>query len=174
MNRVKTFLLAALASALVVAGTYNLYPQKKLPKHMVIDSMVLMKSERELIVYANGGIINTYSVALGPNPIGHKQMEGDGKTPEGTYHISGKTATSRFHKNLGISYPDETDIAHAKALSVSPGGSIKIHGLQNGLGFIGRLHTLSDWTAGCVAVTDVEIDELYECVSVGIPITILP
>jgi len=174
MKRLKAFLVLTIMSVLVVATTYNLYPRKKLPEHTVIDSMVLVKSERKLIAYFHGAILNTYNVALGHDPIGHKKREGDGKTPEGTYHISDKTATSRFHKNLGISYPGETDVARAKALGVSPGGDIKIHGLQNGLGFIGRLQTLSDWTSGCVAVTDEEIDELYECVSVGTPVTILP
>ncbi len=113
-------------------------------------------------------------MALGKNPIGAKQYEGDKKTPEGVYFINAKSADSKFHKNLGISYPNKEDIRIAKQIGKAPGGNIKIHGLQNGLGFIGRLQSFSDWTAGCIALTNEEIDELYEHTPIGTPVEIKP
>lgn len=90
------------------------------------------------------------------------------------YFIDSKNPKSGYHKNLGISYPNEEDIQNAKFEGVEPGGEIKIHGLRNGLGFIGKFHRWYDWTAGCIALTDSEIDELYRSVEMGSPILIQP
>jgi murein L,D-transpeptidase YafK len=90
------------------------------------------------------------------------------------YEIDGKNPNSICHKNLGISYPNDVDRANAKTLGKSPGGGIKIHGLLNGYGHIGKAHVLNDWTWGCIAVTDEEMDELYYAVPIGTPILILP
>lgn len=139
-----------------------------------IDSIVVLKSERRLQVYNNGHLLKTYKIALGEHPIGHKQYEGDRKTPEGLYFINGKNPNSTCHKNLGISYPNDTDRAAARKIGKSPGGDIKIHGLPNGQGYIGRMHSMKDWTYGCIAVTDEEVDEIYDHTAVGIPINILP
>jgi murein L,D-transpeptidase YafK len=119
-------------------------------------------------------VIKTYAIALGGNPTGDKELEGDKRTPEGKYFIDGKNPNSDYHKNLGISYPDKTDIAEASDRNVKPGGEIKIHGIRNGFGFIGKFHRITDWTAGCIALTDDEVDELYECVKTGTPIIINP
>ncbi len=145
-----------------------------LPKDSKIDKIEVFKSKREMKVYQNGKLLKTYKIALGTNPTGAKQFEGDGKTPEGLYYIDGKNPNSSYHKNLGVSYPNETDKVFAKKNKKSPGGLIKIHGLPNGMGAIGSAHTLSDWTLGCIAVTSEEIDELYVSVPLRTPIQIHP
>src|SRR5437879_3526620 len=112
------------------------------------DAIVIHKSERELLVLKEGKVLMSYRVALGRNPIGAKQREGDGKTPEGEYRISGRNAMSAFHKSLRISYPDAVDRSRAAKEGVRPGGDIIIHGLPNGQGHIGAAHRLTDWTEG--------------------------
>ncbi|MGX2983091.1 L,D-transpeptidase family protein [Helicobacter sp. 23-1045] len=150
-------------------------------KGNAIDSLLVQKSDRVLKVLAkdstNGEIYvaKTYHIALGGNPQGHKMQEGDSKTPEGLYLIDSKNPKSRFFLNLGISYPNSADLAEAKARGVSAGGDIKIHGLRNGLGFLGKLsYVAGDWTDGCIAVLNDEIKELYESVKVGTKIMIVP
>jgi murein L,D-transpeptidase YafK len=106
--------------------------------------------------------------------MGDKEFEGDKRTPEGQYTINDKNSNSGFHKNLGISYPNKRDIEEAKKKKLKPGGEIKIHGIRNGFGFIGKFQRLFDWTAGCIALTDHEVDELYDSVEIGTPILILP
>jgi len=123
---------------------------------------------------SNNEIVKTYKISLGKVPKGAKEFEGDKKTPEGLYIINDKNPNSKCHKNLGISYPNEQDIEHAKKMGKSPGGLIKIHGMLNGYGWLGRFHLFRDWTAGCIAVTDKEMDELYENVKIGTPIEIKP
>lgn len=125
-------------------------------------------------VYSEGVLLKTYRISLGRSPIGHKQFEGDCKTPEGIYSIDGRNPNSTFHKNLGISYPNEKDLEKAKSLGKPAGGDIKIHGLRNGRGYISKFHRWKDWTAGCIAVTDTEIEELYDAVKIGAEIQIYP
>lgn len=129
-----------------------------------IDRLVVLKAKRQLWAYQGEQLIKMYPISLGFNPIGHKQFEGDGKTPEGIYRINERNPNSGYHKNLGISYPNKADQDFAAAQGKSAGGLIKIHGLRNGSGAIGRLHLAKDWTHGCIAVTDQESDELYEYV----------
>ncbi|WP_299826002.1 L,D-transpeptidase family protein [uncultured Pontibacter sp.] len=148
--------------------------EKRLSSDAVIDKLSIDKSERELSVYSKGKLLKTYSISLGKEPIGDKQFEGDNKTPEGLYFINGKNSQSSYYKNLGISYPNSEDRNEAKKLSKSAGGDIKIHGLPNKLPFLGRLHRITDWTAGCVAVTNEEMDELFNTVKMGTPIEIKP
>lgn len=146
-----------------------------LDKNAKIDKLIVHKSKREMQAFYQDKLIKTYPIALGQNPIGHKEFEGDMKTPEGIYTINDRNPNSSYHKNLGISYPNEQDIAHAKAHGKSAGGAIKIHGIKNGLGdIIGANHLLKDWTHGCIAVTDDEIDELFVAVVDNTPIHILP
>lgn len=145
-----------------------------LPADCHIDSIVVYKSKRTMLVFANGSCLKTYKIALGKTPVGDKEFEGDNKTPEGVYSINAKNPNSSFHKNLGISYPDSMHIAAAQQQGRSAGGDIKIHGLRNGAGWIGSLHRLRDWTAGCIAVTDSEIDELFAAVEIGAKIEIKP
>jgi murein L,D-transpeptidase YafK len=153
---------------------YYFYPEDKIPANTQIDKLVVYKSKRQLLAYSNGQLVKTYKISLGRQPIGDKEFEGDKKTPEGMYTIYDKNPHSIAHKNLGISYPNENDILHAKDMKKSPGGAIKIHGLYNGTGLLGKFHRLYDWTNGCIAVTDEEIDELYNAVKIGTEIEIKP
>ncbi len=166
--------LLAIALPLLTLGGYWLYPEEGPPPGTVIDSLVVHKSERRMEAFAQGASVRTYIIALGRSPVGDKQYEGDMRTPEGLYTIDSKNPNSGYHKNLGISYPNAEDRREAKALGRSPGGDIKIHGLPNGKGHIGKLHRQRDWTYGCIAVTDEEVDELYEAVRIGSPILIQP
>ena len=136
--------------------------------------IVVKKADRKMMLYTKDKLLKTYNISLGGNPIGHKKQEGDSKTPEGNYTISHKNAASRFHKSLKISYPNTIDCANAKNLGVSAGGDVMIHGLGKGFSFLGKLHTLQDWTLGCVAVTNEEIDEIWKIVDLGTSIQIDP
>ena len=144
------------------------------PAKIQVDSIVVYKSERIMKVFKDKRLVKTYRIALGSNSVGGKEFQGDGKTPEGLYYIDGKNPNSDYHKNLGISYPDEVDIKYAAQYGRSAGGDIKIHGFPNGYTFYQRQRLAKDWTIGCIAVTDKEIDELYEAVPIGTPILILP
>jgi murein L,D-transpeptidase YafK len=160
---------------LLVTGTlYYFFPEDKLPTDQKIDKLIVTKSKRTMDVYSAGQIIKTYTISLGRDPLGDKEFEGDKRTPEGQYRINDKNPNSGFHKNLGISYPNKKDIEEAKEKKLKPGGDIKIHGIRNGFGFIGKFQRLFDWTAGCIALTDQEVDELYNSVQIGTPILILP
>ena len=150
---------------LAILAGYYFYPGKKLQAGTVINKLVVYKSKRRMEAWSNGRLVKTYIIALGKDPIGHKEFEGDYRTPEGTYTINDRNPNSAYHKNLGVSYPDTDDIAHAKAISKPPGGDIKIHGLRNGRGAIGKFHRFKDWTHGCIAVTNDEIDELFTAVA---------
>ena len=158
----------------VILLIYYFYPEQKLPDGTTIDSIEVYKSERKMHVYSDGKLLKTYTISLGKNPIGAKQFEGDNKTPEGIYTINAKNPNSGYHKNLGISYPEAKDISLANQLGKPTGGDVKIHGIRNGSGFIGKFQRWKDWTAGCIAVTDPEMDELYHATSIGATIKILP
>lgn len=157
---------------LFASTVYYFYPENKLPAGIQIDKLVIYKSKRQMLAFSNGELVKTYIIALGKQPIGKKEFEGDKKTPEGIYFINDKNPNSGYHKNLGISYPNQADIKNAKRLGKRTGGDIKIHGLRNKTGYISKLHRLLDWTLGCIAVTDEEVDELYNSVKVGTPIEI--
>lgn len=153
---------------------YYFYPEQKLPAEIQIDKLVVYKSKRQLLAYSNGRLVKTYKISLGGQPMGDKEFEGDKKTPEGLYFINDKNPNSGYHKNLGVSYPNEEDVAYARQHNKSPGGEIKIHGLRNHTSFLGKFHRWFDWTLGCMAVTNEEIDELYGAVKVGTEIDIRP
>ena len=153
---------------------YYFYPEENLPADIQINRIVVYKSKRQLLAYSNDQLIKTYKISLGRNPIGNKEYEGDKKTPEGVYIIDDKNPNSSYHKNLGISYPNNKDIVHSKRLGKPTGGNVKIHGLRNHTGFISKLHRWYDWTLGCIALTNEEIDELYNAVEVGTRIEIKP
>jgi murein L,D-transpeptidase YafK len=119
-------------------------------------------------------VIKTYKVALGNQPVGAKERQGDGKTPEGKYLINWKNPKSQFHLSLHISYPNAADRARAKKLGVNPGGDIFIHGVGKTFGWLGAQHRLSDWTLGCIAVTNEEIEEVYALVRIGTAVEIRP
>jgi lipoprotein-anchoring transpeptidase ErfK/SrfK len=138
------------------------------------DSIVVEKGARRLTLFREGIPVVSYAVALGGSPVGHKERAGDRRTPEGLYRIDGRNANSRFHLGLHVSYPNAADRARAAQLGVPTGGDIMIHGLPNGQGAVGAAHRQYDWTNGCVAVTDEEIEEIWSSVPVGTPIRILP
>lgn len=143
-----------------------------IPDGLSIDSLVIIKSERTLSVFSKTTKIKTYFIALGKNPVGKKQFEGDYKTPEGIYSIDAKSASSKYHKNLNISYPNEEDTKYAAAQQKRAGGEIKIHGLPNG--YNEKNYIRYDWTHGCIGLTNSEIDELYKHIRIGSPVLILP
>lgn len=121
-----------------------------------------------------GQVVKSYKIALGGEPLGPKTRQGDHRTPEGVYVIDRRNAKSQFDRSLHISYPNTTDREHARKLGISPGGDIFIHGLPNGYGFIGSAHRARDWTDGCIAVTDQEIEEIWRLVDNGTPVEIRP
>ena len=127
-----------------------------------------------MVLYQNGHIVKTYRIALGPNSVGPKLRQGDLRTPEGVYQIDAKNPHSHYHLALRLSYPNEEDRDRAKKLGVSPGGDIMIHGLPDRYSYVGSLHTRLDWTEGCIAVTNKEIEEIWKLVPVGTPVEIQP
>lgn len=149
-------------------------PDPPLPGGAVADRVLIEKAERRLTLYAGARVLKTYRVALGRNPVGPKQREGDGRTPEGRYVIAGRNPGSAFHLSLRISYPGPDDLRRARTAGVSPGSNIMIHGLRPGIGWIGSLHRVTDWTAGCIAVTNAEMDELWRAVADGTPVDVVP
>lgn len=170
--RKKKRVLLILSIPFLVLTLYYLFPEDRLCAETQIDKLVVLKSKREMLAYSKGQLVKSYRISLGRQPVGRKDFEGDKKTPEGLYFINDKSSSSGYHKNLGTSYPDKDDIDNADRLGKPPGGDIKIHGLRNGLGFIGKFHRWADWTLGCIAVTNREIRELYASVPIGTPIEI--
>ena len=138
------------------------------------DSLVLTKSRRELVLYYRGNPVRIYYVALGLNPVGDKERIGDNRTPEGLFFIQGRNPNSRYHLSLRISYPDDRHRARAARLGVEPGGDIMIHGLPAEQAPFGAAHRDYDWTNGCIAVTNKEIEELWSVIRDGTPIQIKP
>jgi murein L,D-transpeptidase YafK len=138
------------------------------------DKVLIEKKERRLTLLSKGEVIKTYKIALGGNPVGPKERQGDNKTPEGTYIIDSRNRDSGYHLSLHISYPNEKDKIRAKELGVSPGGDIMIHGFKNGHSLVGASHEEVDWTKGCVAVTDQEMEEIYKLVPNGTIVEIRP
>ncbi|HMK68312.1 MAG TPA: L,D-transpeptidase family protein [Stellaceae bacterium] len=139
-----------------------------------VDAIEVFKARHELVLLRNGTPIKTYRISLGTNPAGPKQQQGDHRTPEGRYVIDFHNRASAFHLSLHVSYPNAQDRKQAAARHVSPGGDIMIHGLPNGMGSQALLFQGVDWTDGCIAVTDAEIEEIARAVPDGTPITIHP
>jgi murein L,D-transpeptidase YafK len=139
-----------------------------------VDSILVLKRDHVLELLSDGKVVRGYRVALGRGGLAAKEREGDERTPEGHYLIDARNSESRFYKALHISYPDANDRKRAAKLGVSPGGAIMIHGLPNGLGWVGAAQRFYDWTSGCVAVTDAQMDEIWRVVPVGTPVEIRP
>lgn len=170
--RRKLFLVVLLC---VTAGLlFRFWPHQSLAAGIKADKIVVVKSERTLALMKNAAVIASYRVALGSNPTGHKVKEWDGRTPEGRYFIRGSKANSDFYRALRVSYPSVEDQRNAQRLGVAPGGDIMVHGIRNGLGWLGRFHRLIDWTDGCIAVTNEEMRDIWNAVPQGIPIEIRP
>jgi murein L,D-transpeptidase YafK len=138
------------------------------------DRIVITKSARQLALLRNGKTIRTYHVRLGSNPNGAKERQGDGKTPEGIYRIDSRNADSKFHRALHVSYPNAADEARARRMHVSPGGEIMIHGAPNRWRWLSFVFPHIDWTAGCIAVKDDEIEEIWRLVPNGTAVEIRP
>src|SRR5258705_11149851 len=157
-NRRKILCLASiLAVAWMPVGTASKLGAQTATK---VDRIVVEKSKRTLTLMDGRKAVKTYKVALGGQPVGAKDRQGDHKTPEGIYAVDAKKANSQFYKALHISYPNQTDREHARKLGISPGGDVEIHGLGAKWGWIGAKHRLTDWTDGCVAVTNEEINDV--------------
>ena len=138
------------------------------------DSILVDKSDRKLTLFFRGVPVKTYGIALGRNPVGAKQRQGDGRTPEGLYFIEGRNPKSKYHLSLRVSYPTAAQRARAARLGVRAGGDIMIHGLPDAFASVGALHRQQDWTEGCVAVTNEEIEEIWGAVPNGAKILIRP
>jgi len=118
--------------------------------------------------------VKSYKIALGGEPVGPKERQGDHKTPEGVYVLDRRNAKSKFYRSIHVSYPDAKDRAHAANVGADPGGDIMVHGLPNGFGWLGSAHRAKDWTDGCIAVTNDEMDEIWHAVDEGTRIEIKP
>jgi len=138
------------------------------------DRILVEKTKRRLTLFSNGQVLKQYRISLGREPQGHKTRSGDNRTPEGVYHIDYRVQDSDFHRALHISYPNEQDIRRAEEMGYSPGGSIMLHGLKNDDKEIAYYHGYFDWTKGCIAVTNVEIEEIWQLVPNGTTIEIRP
>ncbi|MBS0289560.1 MAG: L,D-transpeptidase family protein [Proteobacteria bacterium] len=140
-----------------------------------IDLIIVQKAARKLTVFHKNIPIKSYKIALGFSPIGHKTQQGDGKTPEGIYYVSAKNQNSKFYRALKISYPSQADKMRSKnGKNVSLGSDIMIHGLAKPFAHLGKKHRIKDWTLGCIALSNEEIEEIYQHVKVGTKIIINP
>jgi murein L,D-transpeptidase YafK len=150
-----------------------LYVRHRSAENLPVDRIVIAKSAHTLSTLRSGRLLKTYRVALGQNPIGPKEQEGDRKTPEGIYSVDGRNAQSDYHLALHLSYPSPADRERAAARGVDPGFDIEIHGLPNGR-LSNDFQAGTDWTAGCIAVTDKEIEELWRIAPIGTVVEINP
>lgn len=141
-----------------------------------VDNILVKKAMRKMYLREGEAVLKEYNISLGKNPKGHKTQQGDSRTPEGEYIISGRNPHSSYHLSLRISYPNEQDVQAAKARGVSPGGDIMIHGYPNKVinRLFDKIHQNYDWTDGCIAVTDAEIEEIWTLVPDKTKIVIQP
>jgi murein L,D-transpeptidase YafK len=163
MNFLRIILVTALLVGL--AGCSSKFKHYYGPE---VTQIQVYKGQRVMYLLPGSRVLKSYRIGLGGNPVGHKQFEGDQKTPEGAYVITHRNPNSNYHLSLGISYPNEADRAYAAAMGLPPGGDIFIHGAPNG-----RVSS-SDWTVGCIAVTDREMERIYAMVKPGTTIHIFP
>lgn len=160
----RNFLLMGAAAGLAACGGPSKFKRYSGPPVTLIE---VRKADRRMFLYNEREILKDYRIALGQAPVGHKQFEGDSKTPEGIYTIDRRNPNSRYHLSIGISYPNAEDRAYARGFGKSPGGEIFIHG-QNGF----HRNAPRDWTEGCIAITDREIEQVYAMVQDGTRIVI--
>lgn len=139
-----------------------------------VDSIVVVKKFRHMYAFGGGKLLKVYNIALGEQPVGPKHFEGDRKTPEGVYRITQKNPNSTCHKSLRISYPNDDDRRYARKYGKRTGGDVMIHGILNGEETNAAAWMKGDWTWGCIAVYNEDIEELYEFVKIGSPINIMP
>lgn len=170
MNITRSRAIAFLAAILCASQETTISAQPT----VAVDSIVISKSRHTLSLMSGKTVLKTYRVALGRGSAGAKQVAGDNRTPEGKYVIDEKKGSSSFHKALHLSYPNADDRARAAILGKSPGGDIEIHGLPATFAWVGTTQHVLDWTAGCIALSNDEIDEVWKMVSVGTPVEIAP
>jgi murein L,D-transpeptidase YafK len=173
MHRWKLLLFFIALGSLAVVGAFAWYP----PDPVVggpADKIVVQKSLHRMTLFRGAHELCSYPVALGRNPVAAKTRTGDRKTPQGDYILDRKNAASGFHLAMHVSYPNAADRERAAKDGVDAGGLIMVHGIKNGLGWLGRLHRLVDWTDGCIALTNPEMDQFWVLVPVGTPIEIRP
>ncbi len=139
-----------------------------------VDLVRVEKSQRTLYLMSSGKVLREYKIVLGGSPVGHKQREGDKRTPEGRYTLDFKKEDSAYFRAIHISYPNEQDKENARQLGVSPGGAIMIHGQPNKFGWSSGITQTFDWTEGCIALSNADMSEVWELVQVPIPIEIVP
>ncbi len=167
----RTFGLAA-ASSVALAGCARTESKFKTYRGPEVTSIVVNKGARKMYLLNNETVLREYEVDLGFAPEGPKRIEGDGKTPEGTYLIDRRNPNSSFHLSVGISYPNSADVAFARSIGKKPGGEIFIHGEPNDPKDRKRADRVKDWTAGCIAVKNHEIEDIYAMVNNGTLITL--
>ena len=165
-------ILGIIAYSQIAMRINSTTPPEMVSKELQADKIFVDKSARKLTLLKEGKELKSYRISLGGNPIGHKSQEGDARTPEGEYVIDWRNANSIAHLSLHISYPNQTDKEQAEVRGVSAGGNIMIHGILNGWGWLGLLHRSWDWTNGCIAVTNAEMQEIWSFVPNGTPIII--
>ena len=163
---------SAAMAALLAAGCAPTATQGAMPPVARVDRILVDKSDHAMTVYRADRPLHTFKVALGVGGLAPKVRQGDGRVPEGRYVIDGRNPRSAFHLSLKIGYPTPAQVAAARARGIDPGGDIMIHGLSNGRGWLGAAHRRADWTAGCIAVTNDEIEWLWRAVPDGTPIEI--
>jgi murein L,D-transpeptidase YafK len=164
-------LLLIVLGVAIAAAIYALSPPGA-PPAVAADKVVVLKSEHQMMLLRNDAVLKTYQISIGRNPIGPKTRAGDHRTPEGSYVVDWRNPKSKFHLSLHVSYPNARDIENGTREGRQPGGDIMIHGMQNGLSWIGRFHRFVDWTDGCIAVTDAEMDQIWRAVPDGTPVEI--
>ena len=172
--RVSKFIFLTILISILGLTIYYFYPEDKIPAGVNIDNLVVYKSKRLLYAYSGDNLIKKYKISLGKSPVGKKLKFKDHKTPEGVYRIFNKKANSKYRKSLDVSYPYQFDGSLLDGIAKNAGDGIEIHGIQNGLGFVGKFQRWYDWTDGCLALTDSEIDGLYRSVKIGTRIEINP
>ncbi len=172
-HRSRAFLVASLLVPFVALSTPSKAQLQSIHRGTV-DLVVIYKGDRLLQLKSRGHVVRSYDIALGAQPKGHKLSEGDNRTPEGVYTLDWRNASSQFYRSIHISYPREDEQAFARRKGLSPGGLIMIHGLPNGRKADEMNHPLSDWTNGCIAVTNDEMDKIWSLVEDGTTIIIFP
>lgn len=173
--------LGVLLPASVMADQLLARADLQLPEPVVVRStaqaiseVLVRKSERQMYLMSGEDVVRSYRISLGDNPEGHKLYEGDERTPEGQYTLDWRNPNSDYHKSIHISYPNERDRDLASAWGLDPGGSIMIHGAPNGAGDLAFAYVGLDWTDGCIAVTNEDMDEIWPAIKPGTPINIVP
>lgn len=165
---------AARATCVSIVAAWTIVGMAVAVAAPAVDKVKVDKLGRRLYLMLGGEVVRSFPVALGGNPVGHKQQEGDRRTPEGRYVLDFRKADSAYHRALHISYPDANDSESARLRGVSPGGAVMIHGQRNGFGWMAPLVQRFDWTDGCIALSNADMDVVWTLVEPGTPIEIFP